>query len=534
MKALVVVMVTFSVLLVGCTEPASEHLDPAPSPERLHVTQSGVTVSANAGAVPPGTDVSIVRQRTPNPVERAEVPGLAALAPAAEITLDGGNTQPQDPLTVAIAVPRDRVGGRGPIGVILQSEGGKPEFVPGHYDKRSSKVVVEVSHLSWVWPVQLDVSKLVDEAMTFILQSTGLETERPDCADDEPTIEGNTYSVIQPAQAWLCLAAEGSDLQVDVFANSPVPFQINSTPRPASSQPITDLGDESTVGAALVRSLGLVKTHEGLIGPGVNTRFTYDGAEATTLDFRSSPPLLLVQIVIATLQPILDAKKIETLGKAKCFHDLVETAQHSRWNASTAASLTAAVMSCAGEVVELTPVGAVILALVSAAPQLFAGSVLGVIEEFTGEGSFRAVIDQQEARAGVPAGFLGSWYVHGGQLLIRANGTARSEGHSSCPSAWSSSWCNDVMEMRVSTEGDRLRLSVVKVYVEDENGRRGTPPYPPSASTGSFYLMKLLPKGAALTELHNDDGAVVGANGLGNPYLCRANSDASRDGTCGA
>ncbi len=104
-----------------------------------------------------------------------------------------------------------------------------------------------------------------------------------------------------------------------------------------------------------MRASGLAKTNEGLIGPGVGTRFAYDPAAGATLNFRSSPPLLLVQILIATLQPILDSKRIESLGKAKCFQDLVETAQRSKFNASTAASLTGAMVSCIGEIVEDSP-----------------------------------------------------------------------------------------------------------------------------------------------------------------------------------
>ncbi len=172
--------------------------------------------------------------------------------------------------------------------------------------------------------------------------------------------------------------------------------------------------------------------------------------------------------------------------------------------------------------------------MISAAPQAFAGSVIGLVGEFTGLGTFQVQIEATEAVASVPAGFLGGWYVHGGNLTIRRNGTAMSKGHGSCPSRWNSGWCNDVMEMTVAMEGEKLRLTVRRVYVEDENGRRGTPPYPPSASTGSFYLMELLPKGAAITELHNDDGVVTGANGLGNPYLCRPGSAASAEGICGA
>jgi hypothetical protein len=53
-------------------------------------------------------------------------------------------------------------------------------------------------------------------------------------------------------------------------------------------------------------------------------------------------------------------------------------------------------------------------------------------------------------------------------------------------------------------------------------------------SAGSFYTMTLNDDGSATTRLQNDDGAVTGANGLGNPYLCRPGSKALADGVCGA
>lgn len=530
-----VVFGALALLLVagGCSRSASP--DEA-GPRAFEREVAGVRVTAAPGAVPDGTETTIARTEAPNPLAPLRAGSITALAPGVDIELDGGATQPGEPLRVAIDVDSSVVAPDGVVGVVLQSRGAEPEFVRGEWDAASSEVVADVPHLSSIWPVQLDVDKIVRDASTYVMESTGIQSARPPCTDDEPSIDGRTYSVVQPAQAWVCLSEDAGGLQVDVSANSPVPFQITSRPSASSSVPITDLGDGSVFGAAIARALSPRSSGGGLVGGGVGTRFGFDPAAPSTMTFRSDPPLLLVQIVISALQPVLNARKIETLGKAKCFRDIVGTAGRPRLDASTAAALTTAVLSCVGEVVELSPPGAVFLALVSSVPQAFAGTFIGLVSEFTGLGTFRVQVEAtDEAPASrVPTGFVGEWFVHGGDLVVRPDGTARASGHSTCPEGWGSTWCDDVMEMSVAMEGDTLRLDVVRVFVQDENGRRGSPAYPPSASTGSYYLMELLPDGAASTELHNDDGVVTGANGLGNPFLCRSDSVAAQEGTCGA
>ena len=123
-----------------------------------------------------------------------------------------------------------------------------------------------------------------------------------------------------------------------------------------------------------------------------------------------------------------------------------------------------------------------------------------------------------QASSSSAADLSGQWYVHGGTLEISEGGTARSENHGVCPAAWTTStWCNEVLEMSVRPSGRGLRLDVQDVYVEDENGRQGSPDQMGSVSVGSYFLMWAVPGDAAQTELHNDDGVVSGANGLGNP-----------------
>ena len=161
MKRLVVAVAAFSFLLSGCTETAPKADAPFASaaPRSFDFADSGVHITAEPGAVPDGAEAAVSRSSTPSPLARLGVPGLRSLAPAAEITLDGGGTQPLKPLTVAIDVSLSQLRPKSKIGVVLRSESGDLEFIAGRYDKKASAVVVDVPHLSWVWPVQLDVGK---------------------------------------------------------------------------------------------------------------------------------------------------------------------------------------------------------------------------------------------------------------------------------------------------------------------------------------------------------------------------------------
>lgn len=405
MNRLAVVALVAALVLTSCSTSPDEKSKPPTSPG-VSVSAGGVHVSADPGAVPEGSDLAVRRDSTPNPLAHSGVSGLRPLGQAAQITIDGGKTQPRSPLIVAVRVSSPPLGTSTRVGFVLEGDRDSDEFVLGKYDAATSSVIAEVPHLSHVWPVQIDVAKLLRDAMDYVLESTGLTSARPGCAGREPIVAGRKYTVVQPAQAWLCLKSAGSALSVDVQANSPVPFLIKPRPRATSSSTITDLGNQSTVGTALVRGLGFLPDGAGLIGPGVNTRFRYTAPGPAKLNFRAEPSLLLVQLLIGVLEPVLDAKGIETLSKAKCFHDVVGAAQNPSFTVKAAADVTVAFLSCVGEIVKLSPAGAVVLAMIAAVPQAFAASSIGIVEEFTGEATFTASIEAGVAAAGSPAGAL--------------------------------------------------------------------------------------------------------------------------------
>jgi hypothetical protein len=132
-----------------------------------------------------------------------------------------------------------------------------------------------------------------------------------------------------------------------------------------------------------------------------------------------------------------------------------------------------------------------------------------------------------------PAAFTGKWLVEGGQLVVRDDHRAHSSHAAGCPAAWGGSGCTQEVDYKWTSQGAALRLLVLDVWVSDGT-RRQFPDPPPPMSAGSFYTMTLNDDGSATTKLQNDDGAVTGANGLGNPFLCRPGSEPLATGVCGA
>ena len=173
-----------------------------------------------------------------------------------------------------------------------------------------------------------------------------------------------------------------------------------------------------------------------MVAAGVNTRFRYEVPGSTTkLHFRSAPQLLSMQILIGVLEPILDAKNIETLSKAKCFHDVLTTAQSSSLNVSKAASLVGAFLSCVGEIVKLSPQAAVVVAMLAGIPQAFAGVFIGLAVESTGLADFTATIEQVvNGKAKTPSSNVGPLAV--GQTAHLAYFDVTVDDHRLLPGLW--------------------------------------------------------------------------------------------------
>lgn len=128
-----------------------------------------------------------------------------------------------------------------------------------------------------------------------------------------------------------------------------------------------------------------------------------------------------------------------------------------------------------------------------------------------------------------------SWFVHGGGLDIRRDGTATSSGHGICPDADSEGWCSDITELAVQPLPGGLKLVVTKTYVRKEGTKEIFPASEFAAPVGSYWIVRPYGEDHLISEFWEGSQRydMEGGNGLGNPYLCK-DGTSNAQGLCGA
>jgi hypothetical protein len=145
--------------------------------------------------------------------------------------------------------------------------------------------------------------------------------------------------------------------------------------------------------------------------------------------------------------------------------------------------------------------------------------------------SFGVIITLPEQQVS-PDPFLGSWYVHGGQLSVGPDTAQLTGPFGQCaPEVY----CTLYVKFRVTPyDSSRLKLTTKSLKVLDPQGQ----PRPVDfdrPQPGDYYLLRLLDDRSLISRRYSARGEAYrddsGGNGLGNPYLCRPNRPLPK---CGA
>ncbi|WP_307101497.1 hypothetical protein [Arthrobacter globiformis] len=364
------------------------------------LTVDGVRIQVPAGAAPVGTKVEAsFEDRDPTGATDAS---FKTLAKAFKIKL-GDGLQPSKPLTITVPVDRSRLVSERPndtpttLALMVQSEGSSaPDLVRAVWNPGAGTLTAQVPHLSFVWPVQLDLKALMNKVRDAVLQSLGIEYPKPDCEGKTATVSGTTYSAISQAQAWICVSAIDGNLTVDATPNSPLPFLVSSTPA-STARNVTEVSASTAFTVALGRNLGFTKGSQAFMLPGADARFTFTApAGDVKLRFRQYPAMLLVSILAKTLdvalKPLGKAVQLDKIDDLDCLQNVFGTSQTGTLSSSQTAGVVKSFFVCAGSVLELTLAQEVVMAILGSGPQLLVASATGVVNEFTGLGDFTATI----------------------------------------------------------------------------------------------------------------------------------------------
>lgn len=361
--------------------------------EGATVEFEGIRVEVPPGAAPEGTVVSASFDPDALPVIDPAVFNL--LSDPVKITMDK-NEQPDLPLTVTLPVdtrllasPEEDFARGSSVALMVQSEGStEPEFFPATWDEASSSLTAKLPHLSWVWPVQVDLQSAV-------LQVLGLEYPEPPCTSDTAIVQGTRYLPVAASQAWLCLRESDGSLSVDVYPNSPLPFLVTSAPRSTVSL-ANEVSVTGIVSTAVANQLHLNGDGTAVVMPSVGATFSFNSAPTTAeLQFVQSPPMMLVRLLAQVLDVVIgryvNSSAIEGL---ECVQDIVNTgSMDDHLSAEAAAGISNSFFSCVGPALNLNFATGVLLSIVSGAPQFLVANFLGIANEITGEGRFNVRID---------------------------------------------------------------------------------------------------------------------------------------------
>lgn len=407
--------IALSLVLSACSFFAPDDTDETGvGPGGAVIEEAGAKIGVPAGAVAADTTITAAFDSTVVPSVDAAT-GVRVLSDALKITL-GDEAQPAVPLSVELPVDRSRlVPEMNPgdtIALLIQSENDStPELVPARWNESTGTITAEVPHLSWMWPIQIDVPTLIKNVEQTILKGWNIETDKPMCSGETALVGQTEYSAVSPAQAWVCVSERAGELIVDATPNSPIPFLVRANPSALAGATTTEATFSTALSSAIAKNLGLYSRSSSILTPGTASSFTFDGEpQEVTLTFEQYPVILLVAILSTTLDTALNvgakAPALDAIETVNCMGTIANTDQTpgEALSASKAASVIRAFFACAEIMGDMTPAQKIILTMLGAGPQFLITSALGIVNEMTGQGRFTVTIDAEQLQQSSTAG----------------------------------------------------------------------------------------------------------------------------------
>lgn len=422
-RLLVAVLCSLSLLLASCSAPVT--VDPSVwrgtvGGQEIRAEVASVTVVFPAGVAPPGTQATVrVEPVSPPPGE-----GTVPLSETVSVTLADG-AQPQESVTLtlpvqAAGVASERLAEQYWMFVSAVDAGGE-SFSSGTFDPVAGTYTVSVDHFTGFQVLGIDLGAVLGEVRTAVMQGLGLEFPAPDCVDKQATVGNTKYDIVSTPATHLCVEERGGNLVVRASPRSAMPFRINTQPRVDGSTEATEAGVGTAGVIVFARALGFIGSGRYAAAfPGAQASFVFKGAPSSVaLELEQYPALLLMAILAKTLDT-LGITTVAELEGLQCLTDIVETNQalRERVDGDAVGAFARAFFSCAGTAADLSPLGRFLLAAVGAAPAFLVTSIVGILNEFTGQARYEVELTVTQGR---PAASIG--LKEGGGLVI--GGTMR-------------------------------------------------------------------------------------------------------------
>jgi hypothetical protein len=318
--------------------PAPSEATTAVSDENgLDMELGSVRVSAPAGVAATGTSVSLSTSAEPPPSEADKF--SSAVGEPVRLVLEDGQ-QPQQPVTIVFDLSGTElaagVSPESPLAVLSRSEeSGGVELMPAEWDAQAQTLTVVTEHLSWFWPIQLDISKLIQPMIDTLNTTLGLRYPAPSCFGERLEVGSDIYTIepVPGEVVWPCLTHTNGQIVLELHANSPLPWRASTTPSVPGDAPIT-LSASGLATAAIYRQLYVrYASKESIVVPGGSTSFRFDPANPPSSVSVETEALIYLVAVVAwggeTAFNLLGVKipLLKSIAALDCLAGVVETAK---------------------------------------------------------------------------------------------------------------------------------------------------------------------------------------------------------------
>ena len=242
-----------------------------------HTLRSGDTVqiTAGPGVAAPGTQVTVRYVDSPSAVmpEAALHDYYTPVGAGVDISLAGGELQPQVPVQFTLSVAGDRVpadmAGDQLLAVSRSDDGDyTAETVQGRRVGDRYEATFSTTHFSSKGLYRVDAVKWMQSALSAVNGHLASTTKQPDCVGKAASIGGAEYRIGMPRKVadgqfhggdldvmYPCLSVnEAGDVVVTVQSSSPTSWEVRSEPRPESSS-IGQFSMESRVVDTMAQAL---------------------------------------------------------------------------------------------------------------------------------------------------------------------------------------------------------------------------------------------------------------------------------------
>lgn len=373
----------------------------------FHLEVGSVEVSGDSDVVGTSTQITAKLVESPTGVEDQTEGLLKVQGTTVELNFADGS-QPQTPVQIAFnlsGVNSHFDETEYPI-VASESADGSIDYIESVWDPATKTLTAQTEHFSRFSVFFMNFNKTMDSLVNGVQRALSIRENPPSCYYDGPEAGDGHYLIdnIRGQMVWPCLKEEAGELTVELYANSPIPWEVDAGGATRVATPtVTSASGSLTL--ALQRQVRGVEDYSAVV-PGGKAEIVFEPGYVD-FDIRANPLFTVTHTMAEAVMLIPGVKLIDAAGWAQCGTDALIYATDS----SDVPQLFKTVLGCFGQGIGGLP--GLIVSAVAAAPAIIAANVTTLLGAALDKNSIEISIKPNDAgvsKGTLPAGLEGKWF----------------------------------------------------------------------------------------------------------------------------